>query len=259
MIRWCAYCQTYQGETEPFETFEFSHGICQNCASVGMLENRQGLESIKAIRNLHDRLRSAINQRDRFLFRGAYLDALNLHIEPYNLALSVMQPILYEVGLLWQQGRISVADQHYYSAVSEEALTLIRRSMPELQVYQQSSFPRILLIPARNNRHYFGLLLLEMLLMHHRIPSFCFLAEVDDNTLTEVIARMKPKYLGISVSMAGQIPYLNHVSSLLESHDLKTTTRIIAGGVAFRAAPTHNIAADIRIVQDISTLAAELN
>ncbi len=31
MLKWCTYCQEFQGEVPPFDTLASTHGICQNC------------------------------------------------------------------------------------------------------------------------------------------------------------------------------------------------------------------------------------
>ena len=39
MIRWCAYCQHYQGEQEPLDDYSITHDICEPCLASGAMEN----------------------------------------------------------------------------------------------------------------------------------------------------------------------------------------------------------------------------
>ncbi len=31
MIKWCAYCQQFMTEVEPFDDYRMTHGICSTC------------------------------------------------------------------------------------------------------------------------------------------------------------------------------------------------------------------------------------
>ena len=49
MIRWCAYCQKYIGEVEPFDRFEISHGICRRCVASGLFTEKDPVQQIRPV------------------------------------------------------------------------------------------------------------------------------------------------------------------------------------------------------------------
>ncbi len=53
------------------------------------------------------------------------LDAVNNGLTPQTVYLKVFQPVLLEVGRLWQRNEISVAHEHYCTAATQQVMTLL--------------------------------------------------------------------------------------------------------------------------------------
>jgi hypothetical protein len=57
MIRWCAYCQRFLGEFEPYDSLDTSHGICPSCVTKGVIANDDDLSRSAALRSFFADLR----------------------------------------------------------------------------------------------------------------------------------------------------------------------------------------------------------
>jgi len=73
LLRWCAHCQTYLGEIEPYDIFEFSHGICEQCLEQQVFDNPARMASASAIRLLHADLQQAIRKKTEMCSRIGYV------------------------------------------------------------------------------------------------------------------------------------------------------------------------------------------
>ena len=68
MFRWCSYCQTFIGESKPFEDFSLTHGICKYCLKSVKNHSYQLTELTYDIQNFFQELKQQIidaNQIDK--------------------------------------------------------------------------------------------------------------------------------------------------------------------------------------------------
>lgn len=78
----------------------------------------------------------------------------------------VVQPFLKEVGVRWEDGRLSIAEEHAISASLRNILLSLVRSYS-----RPSSTPRMVVTTLSGERHEFGIIMLQLLASCHGITT----------------------------------------------------------------------------------------
>ena len=58
MLKWCAYCQHFLAEKEPYEALEMTHGICSSCRALGHHQNRAYVKSLQPIIDFNNSIKA---------------------------------------------------------------------------------------------------------------------------------------------------------------------------------------------------------
>lgn len=233
MISWCAYCQTWQGEIPPLESWEVTHGICKSCIRRGVAQDAAAIGAIRPVADFLQALRA--EARLGFSTPGAVvLDrATKLGIRPLELLVGLLQPALDEIGKLWEREELTVAHEHRFSAMVETVVTLVLQRAREASAV--SSQPEFLLVNADGNHHTLGLRVVEAFLLSH---GRTVLALVPGLPAAEVIAQVRalqPKTLGVSVAVPRELEVVKEIATALAALPSERRPRFVAGGSAIRA------------------------
>lgn len=205
MIRWCAYCQSYMGESEPFADFSLTHGLCPKCAASGIAEDKSVSGRMRPLVNfflkLRNEVRAGIKADPAVWVKKAY----DLGIKPEDLLIGVIQPALYEIGELWAKGEVTVAIEHRFSAFAEEMVGAVYRHYSELAEHRQAKKPDVLLTNADGNYHTLGLKFLEVHLLSRGLKTYTVLPGLPGREILELARSLKPKALGLSAALLPQL------------------------------------------------------
>lgn len=213
------------------------------------------------IQAMHDHLfhqlltgdhRECVNSIQTFLASGVTL------VELYD---QIMRPIMYRVGRLWQENRISVADEHLYSAIMNRAISVV---MPE---FAGKTFTRgrAIVTSSANEYHDLGPMMIADLIEELGWSVRFLGANTPEWDLYEMIRSFRPNAVAVSVTM----PYnLKRVGEMIEYIRSVADWKIhlIVGGQAFNADPElwKNMGADywapdgesaVRIFREIESMA----
>lgn len=116
-------------------------------------------------------------------------------------AIELVQPALYEVGHQWQRGRVTVAQEHLATAISQRALAKAYLSA----TFAPPSGRTALLACVEGNAHSLGLrMVADMLEMEGYEASFLG-ADVPTADVVKLVAERRPALLGLSVSLPTQL------------------------------------------------------
>jgi len=169
-----------------------------------------------------------------------------------------MQPIMYEVGALWEKGHTSVEAQHYYSAIVESMIDIIHEQTPQLQRLRKSARPKICVLPAAGNHHTLAIRTLELLLMFSGVANWTSVDNLPDDAIVTLLRRSEPPYFGVSLSMPEQIPYVQHLQNLLLAHGFCGKTRLVIGALLFRERHAPDLGEDVILVRSVASLHSAL-
>lgn len=250
MIRWCAYCQRFMGERPPYCDYGLTHGVCDKCLPLFESDSDHGFERIMELKRFHDALREAGEHEDLELAMALIEKARGLGVRPSDLLVGLIAPILYEVGSMWEDRRIGVADEHrftrFYEAVvkrvTEEARSVVP-FRPRGAPHENESALDVMLIQPRSNKHVLGLKVLEHWLWDHGVSAMV-VSLAHPVSLEDLVRRLRPRWIGISVSLPEQMDEVAKLIELVTRENPRLG--ILLGGQAIKSglvqAPTPAIA-----------------
>lgn len=122
MFRWCSYCQNLIGETEPLNDYRISHGICVKCNQDAKVQTSKN--NFHRARTIFDLLEKARVDGNVDACGTKIDQLLGFSLKPSDIIVGILQPALYRIGELWEQGEITAAEEHRFT---EFALGLIDR------------------------------------------------------------------------------------------------------------------------------------
>lgn len=239
MIRWCAYCQRFMGESPPYCDFGLTHGVCDECLPLFESDSDHGFERIMELKRFHDALREAGKSEDLEGAMALIEKARSLGVRPSDLLVGLIAPILYEVGSMWEERKIGVAEEHrftrFYEAVvkrvTEEARSVVP-FRPRGGIGLEDSALDVMLIQPRSNRHVLGLKLLEHWLWDHGVSAMV-VSLAHPVGLQDLMRRLRPRWVGISVSLAEQMDEVKGLIELVTRENPRIG--ILVGGQAVKA------------------------
>lgn len=144
-----------------------------------------------------------------------------------DVYMDVFQPALREIGRLWQENEISVADEHLATAITQAAMArLFERSFE----WSDEARPSILAACGDTERHEVGLRMLCDMLEARGWTADYLGASVPVESLVQMVAARRPTVVALSVALAPHVPRLRTMITALRTALGDATPLIIAGG-----------------------------
>jgi methanogenic corrinoid protein MtbC1 len=142
---------------------------------------------------LHAQLSSNRREAIRLLID----DGFNRGASVPSLLLDVIQPAQREIGRLWQENRISIADEHLATAISQVALAHLYQLAPRGAALNR----RILVACVEGERHDMGARVLSDLLDFEGFDVFFLGADVPVSSLVDKALAARPDLVVLSMTM----------------------------------------------------------
>ncbi len=228
MIRWCAYCQRLLAEVPPLTNFDISHGMCARCAA--RLEAGESLvEQNQSVIHFYRALFDAASAGDQDTCAVMVQQAHAAGFSGAELLVGLVQPALGKIGELWETGKVSVADEHRFSAWCARMLAMLDSA---------AAIPGaldLLIVQARGNRHELGPRMAAQALADHGISAHVA-SERAVHDLLRLSRERQPAWIGFSCALP------EHVESALEAMSQLAHAGfqggVILSGQALRRHPT---------------------
>ena len=147
---------------------------------------------------------------------------------PEVVSVELLQAGLSEVGKLWYEGKASVQQEHFTSALSIQRLDMLIASAPPPMRSE-----RIIIASAQDDYHVFSPLLMTYLLRRRGWDVLYLGADVPAAELEETVAQTRPRMLIISTQLLATATSLIDVTAALADHNLV----IGYGGLVFNMMP----------------------
>lgn len=232
MIRWCAYCQRYQGEVEPYDDYSVTHTICEACEAREAYLSKEP-PSLESIRRFLGRLGRVGTGPDptaaELVAQGAALG-----LDPADLLLGIVQPVLYQIGDRWARSEATIAEEHRVTALCSALIQLIADADPNVAALRQAQQPEVLLVVAEDNHHTLGIQILEVLLIRNRISTLTIHPGLPAEETVRLARSFSPRVVAISAALPEQLqPALRVANRLAESTPGKRPL-VVVGGLALR-------------------------
>lgn len=163
------------------------------------------------------------------ILRGALSDGHSLD----QVYVQVVQAAMTEIGLLWENGSITVAQEHLASAIVGQVLASL-----DTPISERISFAgKAVVTAAPNEFHEIGAWMIYDLLDAAGWDVRYFGADTTAHRLLSFLHEFEPNLLALSVTMPFNIPLASDIiDAVRKDHSLTTFPDIVVGGRAFETA-----------------------
>ena len=230
MLRWCAYCQEFQGEIAPLDIFTTTHGICPTCRAKGMDQLDSEIGASHRLREIQGFLYQAGKTGDMAAASRIVHSALTAGLRPVDILVGLITPLLYLIGLEWESRLITVADEHQFTSFCEHVFELL---VPEIKAAGPPTsgvrHALVFLLNARGNSHTLGIRILSLWLQSKGIETRNFDPAPSPNTLLQLAAEIRPQAILISLALDRQKSYVYRIAERIEALQHPRPTLIVGG------------------------------
>jgi methanogenic corrinoid protein MtbC1 len=172
----------------------------------------------------------ALRAADRRRALGVVDDARAAGLDLPALYLEVFQPALREIGRLWQENEITVAEEHLATAITQIAMG---RLYADVCLTTTGNGRRLLAACAETEKHEIGLRMICDLLELQGWDATYLGASVPQDSLVAMVLRDRPDVLALSASLAPHLPQLRSLIHALRAATGEGAPYIMVGGRLF--------------------------
>jgi methanogenic corrinoid protein MtbC1 len=150
------------------------------------------------------------------------------------LYLEVFQPAMREIGRLWQENRITVADEHLATAITQASMARLYE-----ELFRASPEPGPLLVAAcaDQERHELGLRMICDVLEMEGWDTVFLGASVPVEDLVKMVRARRPQVVALSASIAPHVERVRDAIDAIRESDAGREPLIAVGGRAFMDDP----------------------
>lgn len=256
VLKWCAYCQQFTGESPEYDDFSITHGLCARCAA-------QKLEVFSAgtvargnfLRVIFDRLFGAGCRNDLETAARIIDEAIAADCRPVDVLVGMIAPMLFQIGEDWKRGVITVEGEHRFTAFSEKVIDLVESRMaaraPALA--PQPEAPLLFLMNAPGNRHTLAVRILALWLESRGMNVRIVDEHAGVDALMHELADARPAFLLISMALPEQRDHVAEVAAHIQALPAALRPRLLVGGYPVKVGLVRSIPG-VDLVADISAL-----
>ncbi len=149
-----------------------------------------------------------------------------------DIYLQVFQPCQREVGLLWQTGKISVAQEHFCTAVTQLCMSQL---YPYIFAENRSGHVAVITC-AQGELHEIGVRMVADLLEMNGWDAFYLGANTPVQSVLEFVEEKQPELVGISATITANLTQVKGLIAQIRQLE-KRQICIMVGGYPFNVAP----------------------
>ena len=175
-----------------------------------------------------------LNKYSNFVFTGDKISAIKLFkdiassdIEIKDIYRYILQPFQLELGNLWHENKINVAQEHFSTAVSQIAMSLLYD-----RIFETPKNNKIFLgTCVQGELHEFGIRMICDYMEYCGWNTYYLGANMSHSSIVQMINDKKPDVIAISCSMTFNVSKVQDLIETIKSAGI--TTPITVGGYPF--------------------------
>ena len=197
-----------------------------------------------------DEFFDAIASGDARLAELIALEAVTEGMSLATLYVDVITPAMREIGVRWQRGELSIADEHLATSLVAGVMALVGRSATR---QPRRSRERVMLAAVENEGHVVGLRMLQDLFEGAGFDVRYLGAAVPVATLEEIVRRHQPVAIGLSASVGAPAQATQRAVEVLAERCPGVVILVGGEGVPneLRRDPRVSYAPDARVAVDL--------
>ncbi len=212
--------------------------VIESHIKPGALFNREATEYLKLL--LAGKRHQAKEFIDELVNRGVSVKDIYEHI---------FQASQYEVGLLWQQNKITVAHEHYCTAATQ----LIMSGLYPIIFSGPKKGMKLVACSVSSELHEIGIRMVSDFFEMDGWDTYYMGSNMPDSHLLSTIREYEPQLIAISVTLPVHIQHVEQLIRKIRSSPDLQELKIMAGGYPFNVIP----GLDSKIGADASATSAK--
>lgn len=161
------------------------------------------------------------------------LDAVRNGTDVATALTEVLEPAQKEIGRLWQTGEITVAQEHYCTAITQ----LVMTDLYPFLFTGADSGRRLVAVQAPGSLHEVGLRMVVDLLEHQGWDTSYLGAATGPGPVIDALVERPAHVLAISASMPGQVRAVAALIAAVRKDPRTAHVKVVVGGRPFLVAP----------------------
>lgn len=170
-----------------------------------------------------------ILEGDRHRAISLILDAAEQGATITDLYVRVLGPALREVGQMWVNDEINIADEHFATATTKTVMTRLRAAVGD----QPPNGKTVVAAAVQDNQHDLGLLMVADIFEVHGWRTITLGANVPVVDLAQAVETFDADLLLISAALSGQLPAVRDTIRAVRGREPTRDTKVLVGGPAF--------------------------
>ena len=155
-------------------------------------------------------------------------------VDVATIMLDILQPAQVELGRLWEAGEISIAHEHYTTAITQLSLSLL---YPRLLLNRTLLGRSIVATSVGSEAHEVGIRMISDLMEQAGWRTAYLGADVPHVDVIERVAQHRADVLAVSATMAGHIRGVRELVAALRADPRCDGVRVLVGGRPFSINP----------------------
>ncbi len=155
-------------------------------------------------------------------------------VDVSEIMLGILQPAQVELGRLWERGEISIAHEHYTTAITQLSLSLL---YPRLLLNRTLLGRSLVATSVGAEAHEIGIRMISDLMEQAGWRTTYLGADVPHADVVEQVAQHRADVLAVSATMAGHIRSVRDLIVALRADPRCQRVRVLVGGRPFTINP----------------------
>lgn len=150
-----------------------------------------------------------------------------------DIYIDLVQPVMYRIGALWEQGKVSVAQEHLATSIMARAMVY---TYQRFDVFGDTR-GKAMITAVSDEMHELGARIVADLLEINGWNVAFLGANVPVADLTQLALDTRPNIIGLSITMPYHLISAGDIIKEIRQHSACKDTRIMVGGQSFAMAP----------------------
>lgn len=170
-------------------------------------------------------------------------------LRPDRFYQHTLKPAMYQVGFHWQQGKLSVAEEHIATSVAQTVVSTLHLKNPGTG----RAVGKAMIAAVAGELHDLGARIISHSLAFSGWEVTCLGANLPVMTIIEAARKIRPNFAGFSLTMPYHLQYLRKIIDIFKADPVLCGVSIMAGGSVFCLFPeARGYFTDIAIINDIA-------
>ena len=161
------------------------------------------------------------------------LDAVEEGADLKDIYLHVFQPVQYEIGRLWQQDQLSVAQEHFCTAATQLVMSQL---YPHISGTEKSGHTLVAACVS-GDLHEIGIRMVSEFFEMEGWNTYFLGANMPKRSILKTLREQKPDLLLLSATMAYHLREVKEVIAAIQADAVLKHVKVMVGGYPFNAAP----------------------